>query len=59
MLGLQGKKWSWNYFETIFETLYGKYDYKEKNVEKYAYDIEKLNYKFSFPLLWTLPAIIK
>ena len=54
----------WNYFETHFETnletLYGKYDYKEKkNVEKYVYEVEKLNNKFSFVLFWILAEIIK
>ena len=31
----------------------------KKNVEKYVYEVEKLNYKFSFILLWILPEIIK
>ena len=31
----------------------------KKNVEKYVYEVEKLNYKFSFVLLWILAEIIK
>ena len=43
--------------ETNLETSYETYDYKKK-FGKYVNEVEKLNYKFSFPLLLILAEII-